>query len=166
MNQTIRVLLVDDHSPFRDFLRTSLEQIPKLEVVGEALDGDEAIQKVRELSPDLILLDIGLPKLDGLEVARQIQKFSAHSIILIVSCTCDWDLIEHAFLSGARGYLVKYDAEKELISAVETVRRGSQYISATGVRRILKEYRHGGPSRMLNRISSAIAREAAGEPGD
>ncbi len=166
MNRSIRVFLVDDFSPFRDFLRAILAQMPGFEIVGEASDGIEAVQKIRELNPSLILLDVGLPHLSGIEVARQIQNVSAHSIILFVSQICDWDIIEHAFLYGASGYVVKSDAAAEFLSAVESVRRGIHFLSTTAVRHILDEYGRGGPSRMLNRISADIARRSADEPAD
>jgi DNA-binding NarL/FixJ family response regulator len=150
-------LLVDDFSPFRDLLRTTLDQMPGLEIVGESSDGLDATQKIRELNPDLILLDIGLPKLSGIEVARQVQSLSAHSIILFVSQFCDWDIIEYAFRYGANGYVVKCDASAELVPAVESVRQRMGFISTTAVRHILDEYSRGGPSRMLNRISADIA---------
>ena len=157
MNRSIRVLLVDDFSPFRDFLRTLFEQMAGFEIVGESADGNEAIQKIRELSPDLILLDVGLPNASGIEVARRVGNSSAHSTILFVSQICDWDIIEHAFLNGAAGYVVKSDAAAELVPAVESVRQGVQFISTTAVRHILDDLRRGGPSRMLNRISADIA---------
>lgn len=127
------------------------------EIVGESTDGLEAVQKIRELAPDLVLLDVGLPNASGIEVARRVQNFSKRSIILFVSQICDWDIIEHAFLNGASGYVVKSDAPTELVSAVESVRQGMQFISTTAVRHILNELRCGGPSRMLNRISAGIA---------
>jgi DNA-binding NarL/FixJ family response regulator len=166
LNRSIRVFLVDDFSPFRDFIRTTLEQMPGCEIVGEASDGIEAVQKIGELNPDLILLDVGLPNLNGIEVAREVQNVSPRSIILFVSQFCDWDIIERAFLFGAHGYLVKSDAAAELVPAVESVRRGIHFISTTAVRHILDETGRGGPSRMLNRISADIARRAAGEPAD
>lgn len=166
MNRSIRVFLVDDFSPFRDLLRTTLEQMQGFEIVGEAQDGIEAVEKIRELNPDLILLDVGLPNLNGIDVASQVQGFSAHAIILFVSQLCDWDIIEHAFRYGASGYVVKSDAADEFVPAVESVRRGVHFISSTAVRHILDEYRRGGPSRMLNRISGDIARRGAGERVD
>lgn len=140
--------------------------MPGLEIVGESSDGIEAIQKIRELSPDLILLDVGLPNLSGIEVARRVQNFSAHSIILFVSQICDWDIIEHAFLYGAGGYVIKSDAVSELAPAIESVFKRTPFISTTGVRHILDEYRCGGPSRMLNLISAEIAFRFAGKLAD
>jgi len=166
LRRSIRVLLVDDFSPFRDFLRTSLWQVPGFEIVGEATDGVEAIQKTRELNPDLILLDIGLPKLNGIEVARQIQDLSSCLKIMFVTGTCDWDLIERAFLCGAGGYLVKADAAAELRPGVELVLMGAQFLSSTAIRHILDESKHGGPTPYLNRISRALAKRAEEESAE
>ncbi len=114
-------------------------EIPGFEIVGEAQDGVEAVQKIRELKPDLILLDVGLPNLGGIEVARQVQDFSAHTIVLFVSQFCDWDIIEHAFFCGASGHEVKSDAAADLVPAVGSVRRGVHFISTTAVRHILED---------------------------
>jgi len=136
------------------------------EIVGEAPDGVEAIQKTRELNPDLILFDIGLPNLSGIEVARQVQQFSPHSKILIVTGIYEWNMIEHAFLSGAGGYLVKADAAAELRRGAESVLRGavSQHNCETAY--ILNESKHGGPTPHLNRISRALAKRAEGESAE
>jgi DNA-binding NarL/FixJ family response regulator len=163
LNRSIRILLVDDFSPFRDFLRSSFRHIPGFEIVGEATDGVEAIQKTQELNPDLILMDIGLPKLNGLEAARQIQNVSAHLKILFVTGICDWDTIERAFLCGAGGYLVKADAAGELRPGIELVLMGSQFLSTTAIRHILDECKHGGPTPYLNRISCALAKRTENE---
>lgn len=138
--------------------------MPGLEIIGESLDGIEAIQKIQELNPDLILLDVGLPKVSGIEVARQVHNSCPKSIILFVSHFCDWDIIEYAFRYGACGYVVKADASAELVPAVESVRQRMPFISTTAVRHILNEHRRGGPSCMLNRISAEIARRGVGEP--
>lgn len=147
-------------------LRTTLEQMPGFEIVGESSDGIEAIRKIRELNPDLIVLDVGLPSLSGIQVARHLQNSSADSIILFVSHFCDWDIIEYAFRYGASGYVVKSDAATELVPAVEAVRQRMPFISTTAVRHILDEHRRGGPSCMLNRISAEIARRGVGQPAD
>jgi DNA-binding NarL/FixJ family response regulator len=166
LKRSIRILVVDDFSPFRDFLSVTLRQIPEFEIVGEAADGVEAVEKIHELSPDLILLDIGLPTLSGIEVTRKVQGSSAPPKILVVSGICEWDVIECAFLSGADGYVVKSDAAEELISAVESVLLGRQCISTTGVRHVLEESRHGGPMPLLNRISREIAIRAESASAD
>jgi DNA-binding NarL/FixJ family response regulator len=166
LKPSIRVLVVDDFSPFREFLLTALGQMPDFVVVGEAADGIEALEKVRKLNPDLILLDIGLPNLSGIEVARQVQQFSPHSKILIVTGICEWDMILHAFLSGADGYLVKADAAAELRPAVELVLMGAHFLSTTAIRHVLDECKHGELTPDLNRISRYLAKRAEDESAE
>lgn len=121
--------MVDDYAPFRYFVRSALQKLPELQVIGEASDGMEAVQKAQELRPDLILLDIGLPTLNGIEAARLIREVSRTSKILFVSENRSRDLTEEALRSGADGYVVKSDAASELLPAVEAVLQGKQFVS-------------------------------------
>jgi DNA-binding NarL/FixJ family response regulator len=123
-----RVLLVEDFEPFRQFIHTTLQET-ELQVVGEAWDGLEAVQKAEELQPDLILLDIGLPFLNGIEAARQIRKLSPESKIIFVTQESSADIVEEALSSGAIGYVVKAEAASELLAAVEAVCQGRQFVS-------------------------------------
>jgi len=127
---SMRILVVDDYQPFRRFICSTMEQRSGLQVVGEASDGLEAVQKAQELQPDLIVLDLGLPKLNGIEAARQIRERSATSKILIVSQESSADIAHEAFSTGVLGYVVKGSAGSELLPAVEAVLRGEQFISA------------------------------------
>jgi DNA-binding NarL/FixJ family response regulator len=127
---SMRILVVDDYQPFRRFICSTIEQRSGLQVVGEASDGLEAVQKSQDLQPDLIVLDLGLPKLNGIEAARQIRKCSAISRILIVSQESSPDIVHEAFSTGALGYVVKSNAGSELLPAVDSVLRGSQFVSA------------------------------------
>ena len=129
MERSIRVLLVDDYAPFRHFVRSILQKQPELQIIGEVSDGMEAVQKVQELRPDLILLDIGLPTLNGIEVARQIRKLSPTSKILFVSENRSWDIAKEALRSGGDGYVVKSDAASELLPAVRAVLEGERFVS-------------------------------------
>ena len=101
-----------------------------MQVIGVASDGLEAVQKAEELQPDLILLDIGLPSLNGIEVARQIRKLSPKSKILFVSQESSADVVQEALRLGAHGYVVKIDARRELLEGVNAVLRGEQFVSA------------------------------------
>src|SRR5437868_4050423 len=125
----IRVLVVDDYAPFQRFVCSTLEQRPELQIIGKASDGLEAVQKAAELQPDLILLDIGLPTLNGIEVARQILKLAPHSKILFLSQESSPDVVQKVFDLGALGYVVKAHAGNELLTAVDAVRKGRHFVS-------------------------------------
>lgn len=123
-----RTLVVDDVDDFRHFVCSTLEQATECEVVGEASDGLEAVLQAQQLQPDLILLDIGLPSLNGIAAARQIRKVSPNSKILFFTQNCSREIAHGALKTGATGYLLKSDAT-DLACAVETVLRGEQFVS-------------------------------------
>ena len=129
----IRVLVVDDYEPWRRFIRLTLLAYEQLQITGEASDGLEAVQKAQELQPDLILLDIGLPHLTGIQAARKIREVSPNSKILFVSENRVWDIAEEALraCTGGSGYVVKSDAARELLAAVGAVLQGKQFVSAS-----------------------------------
>jgi DNA-binding NarL/FixJ family response regulator len=126
---TVRVLVVDDYEPFRRFICSTLGRKPELQVVAETADGLEAVHKAEELRPDLIVLDIGLPTLNGIEAARRIRKLSPKSKILFVSQESSADAVQEALSLGALGYVVKAHAGSELLSAVGAVLEGKQFVS-------------------------------------
>jgi DNA-binding NarL/FixJ family response regulator len=125
---TYRVLVVDDYEPWRSFDTRELQKKPELQVVSEASDGLDAVQKADELQPDLIVLDIGLPSLNGIEVARRVRKLSSESRILFVSQQSSAEVAQAALGTGAQGYVVKTDARSELLIAVDTVLRGARFV--------------------------------------
>jgi DNA-binding NarL/FixJ family response regulator len=131
---SVRILLVDDFEPFRSFTASTLRNEPGFQIVGEALDGQEAVQKAQELKPDLIVLDIGLPKLNGIEAARQIRSVSLDSKILFLTGNDYPQIVREALDAGAHGYVVKRDASGELLGAVKAVLLGKQYVSQTAGR--------------------------------
>ena len=118
---SVRILLVDDFAPWREAMSLLLASKPGLEVVGEASDGPEAVQKVVELKPDLILLDISLPTLNGIEAARQIFKLVPKSKIIFLSQESSEDVVQEALSTGASGYVVKMMAGRDLFTAMESV---------------------------------------------
>jgi DNA-binding response OmpR family regulator len=120
--------VVEDSEPFRKFICSTLGKRPKLQIVGEVIDGLEAVQRAEKLQPDLIVLDIGLPSLNGIEVARRVSKLSPESKMLFVSQESSADVIQEALGTGARGYVVKTDAGRELLEAVNAVLRGEQFV--------------------------------------
>lgn len=126
---SFRVLIVDDFEPWRRFVCSTLEKVPDLQVICEVSDGLEAVQKAKELQPDLIVLDIGLPKMNGFEVARRIRKLNPESKILFLSQESSADVVQEALSLGALGYVLKARAGTELLAALDAVRRGKQFVS-------------------------------------
>jgi DNA-binding NarL/FixJ family response regulator len=126
---SLRVLVVDDYEPFRRFICSTVVKRPDLQVVGEASDGLEAVHRAEELQPDLIVLDIGLGTLNGIEVARRIRKLCPECKILFVTQESSADVAQEALSSGAMGYVVKAHAGSELLAALEEICQGRQFVS-------------------------------------
>lgn len=126
----IRTLLVDDNEPFREFVRTSLSTRADIQIVGEASNGLGAVQMATELKPALIVLDIGLPSLNGMEVARRIRKLSPQSTILFLSQESSADVVQEALSVGALGFVIKARAANDLLIAVEAVLHNQQFVSS------------------------------------
>ena len=131
----IRVLVVEDFEDWRRQVRFMIQARTEWQVIAEASDGSEAVQKAEDLKPDLILLDIGLPKLNGIEVARRIRQRSPSSKIIFLSQNSDLDVVRAALDTGALGYVRKTDARRELLPAMDAVLRGKQFVSSS-----LKDY--------------------------
>jgi len=126
---SVRVLVVEDFVPFRQYIALTLAKRDDLQVICEVSDGLEAVHKAEELKPELILLDIGLPTLNGIEAARQIRKLAPESKILFVSQESSLDVVQEVLNLGARGYVVKTRAAIDLLPAVEAVLEGRQFVS-------------------------------------
>jgi len=125
----VRILVVDDFDTFRQFVVEVLGKRLELQVVGEASDGLEALQKAVELRPDLILLDISLPSLNGIEVARQMRSLVPESKIIFLTQESSSDVMQEALSLGARGYVTKNMVLTDLLAAVETVLLGRTFVS-------------------------------------
>ena len=125
---TIRIFIVDDCEPWRRAVCSILQQYKDLEVICEGSDGLEAVQKSAELQPDLVLLDLGLPNLNGMEAARQIRKVSPGSKILFLTSDDSPDLVQEALRIGALGYVIKSDAASDLLPAVSAVMRNQRCV--------------------------------------
>lgn len=117
------VLLADDFKPWRLYLRGLIEKQPSLQVVDEAKDGLEAVEKAKRLQPDLILLDIGMPLLNGIEAARRIRQVAPRAIILMVSIEKSADFADAALDAGASGYISKAEVASKLLPAIDRLRR-------------------------------------------
>jgi DNA-binding NarL/FixJ family response regulator len=125
----IRILVVDDYEPFMRFVRATLQERSELQVIAEIADGLQAVQKAAALKPDLILLDIGLPTLSGIEAARQIRNVSPKSKIIFLTLESSTDVVQEALSFGARGYVLKTRAAMDLLAAVEAVIEGGHFVS-------------------------------------
>jgi DNA-binding NarL/FixJ family response regulator len=125
----VRILVVDDYEPFRQSVCAMLSKAQGLQVIGEGSDGLEAVQKAEELQPDLILLDIGLPNLNGLDAASRIKGVAPGSKIIFVTQERASDVIRAALSNGAKGYVLKSDAGSELLPALEIVLGGGRFVS-------------------------------------
>jgi DNA-binding NarL/FixJ family response regulator len=126
---SVRILVVDDFERWRQQVCSMLQTGLELRIIAEAANGLEAVQKAAELKPDLILLDIGLPTLNGIEAARQIRKFAPESKIIFVSQESSADVVQEALSLGACGYVVKSQAQSDLLAAVDAVLEGRQFLS-------------------------------------
>jgi DNA-binding NarL/FixJ family response regulator len=126
----VRVLTVDDFEPWRRFVSSTLKNKTKFQVICEVGDGLDSVRKAEELQPDLVVLDIGLPRLNGIEAARQIRKVAPKSKVIFLTENDCPDIAAEALTTGASGYVVKSDAGRELLPAVEAVLQGRQFTSA------------------------------------
>jgi DNA-binding NarL/FixJ family response regulator len=138
--ESLRLLVADDHEIVRKGLRTLLEAQPGWQVAAEACDGREAVEKAKQLKPDVTVLDIGMPGLNGLEAARQMLKNDSRSRILILTMHQSDPLIQEVLDAGARGYVLKSDATRDLVSAVNAVRNNKTFFTAKVAQIILDGY--------------------------
>jgi two-component system response regulator NreC len=136
----ITVLLAEDHTIVRKGLRSLLESRADIEVVGEAENGREAIDRVEELRPDVVVMDIGMPGLNGLEATRRIKKRFGDVQVLILTVHTGEEYILQILRAGASGYLVKHAAPEELISAIQAVHQGEAFLSPSISKKVLEDY--------------------------
>ena len=128
IDRPVRILIADDHPGIRKTVRSTLEQDPRFEVVGEAEDGAEAIREARRLKPDVVVLNVTMPVLNGLEAAREIKTSLPKSAIVILSLNMDQLFIEEAKKIGAQAYVAKTEAGKALIKAIEAALKGDGFV--------------------------------------
>src|SRR4030042_169695 len=138
----IRVLIVDDHTIVRKGIRALLAEIAGIEVVGEADNGQEAIAQADILHPDVILMDLAMPKMDGIEATRQIKASQPESRILVMTSFAADDKVFPAIKAGALGYLLKESAPEDLVQAIRQIHRGESSLHPTIARKVLQEITH------------------------
>jgi DNA-binding NarL/FixJ family response regulator len=150
MEGSFRILLADDHVMFRRGVRSLIQGMENVEVVGEAGDGLELLRLLQVTNPHLVILDISMPNLRGLEATREIKMTDAAIKVLILTMHKDREYLYHALTAGAEGYLLKEDADAELILAIETLRKGGIFISPLLSSQMadifVDKYRGGGPA--------------------
>jgi two-component system response regulator NreC len=135
----IRILIADDHGLMRAGLRAMLEDEVDFEVVGEAATGEEALHLAGKLAPDIVLLDIGMPGIDGVETTRRLRRLSPQVQALILTAYEDESLLREAIKAGASGYVIKRAVQDELIAAMRAVSRGDMYIHPAMTRVLVKD---------------------------
>jgi len=138
--EPIRVLIADDHPHFRDGMRALLFSAPDVEVVGEARDGEAAIRLAEKLQPDVILMDLGMPGVNGIEATRRILHTSPHISVLVVSMQEDDDSLFAALQAGARGYLLKGALKAEILRSVRAVASGEAIFGPAIARRLMQHF--------------------------
>jgi two-component system response regulator NreC len=136
----LKVLIADDHGVVRKGLRLLLEQYSELEVVGEAVDGREVIKLAVELKPQVILMDVAMPLLNGIEAAEQIRKVNNNIGIIMLTMHADESYVLRALNAGVKGYLLKESAENDLLRAVQTVSQGKPFFSPAITKTLLEDY--------------------------
>lgn len=152
----IKVLVVDDHAMFRQGICALLRYYEDFEVAGEAEQGREAIEKVRELSPQVVLMDIAMPIMGGLEATRRIQKEAPNTKVLVLTQYDDSEYVLSLVRSGARGYISKTATASELVSAIRAVNAGEFFLYPSAAKTVVEEYlrRVGGEKNGYDRLTS------------
>ena len=136
----IRILLADDHGVVRKGLRFLLTQDPEIEIAGEAEDGREAVRLAAELLPNIVIMDIAMPQLNGLDAAQQITKANPRTAVIMLSMYSDEEFLIRALTAGAKGYLLKDSAEADVLRAVHAVAQGRTYFTPSIAHTLLEDY--------------------------
>ncbi|MDO8490535.1 MAG: response regulator transcription factor [Dehalococcoidia bacterium] len=140
MGQTMRVLIVDDHALIRDGIRAMLESLPDIEVVGEAANGQDAIEKTRQLQPDIVMMDLTMPGMGGLEATRHIKKESPEVKVMALTMHENDEHFFQIINAGACGYFIKGGSSTELIAALRTVWQGDVFLYPSMAKKLLGDY--------------------------
>ena len=156
---TIRILVADDHEVVRRGVRALLEGRAGFEVCAEALDGRDAVEKAKKTLPDVVILDIGMPGLNGLDAARQIRKVSPNSEVLILTMHESEQVVREVIAAGARGYMLKSDAARDLVTAIEALGRHKTFFTSSVAEMVLQKYLEGNADTSGKEPTSLTPRE-------
>ena len=146
----LRIVIVDDHAVVRRGVRALLESQPGWEVAGEAVTGREAVDLAKRLCPDIVVMDLSLPELNGLDAARQILKDSPRTEVLVLTMHHSEELVRNVLQAGARGYVLKSDADESLIAAVESLRDHKPFLTSTVTEFVFDDYVHRAEEDVVN----------------
>jgi DNA-binding NarL/FixJ family response regulator len=157
--KSLRIMIVDDHDLMRRGIKGLLQSHPNWEICGEAQTGREAVTKAEQLKPDIVILDISMPDLNGVEAAKRIRKASPNTEVLILSAHYSDQLIREIVEAGARGYIVKSDSDRDLVIAVETLANHKPFFTPKATEVILGNFNTGGqrskvPEEIRDRLTS------------
>jgi DNA-binding NarL/FixJ family response regulator len=155
----IRVVLADDHTIVRDGLRALLEANPEIKVVGDAANGRQVVDKVRELEPDVVIMDISMPELNGIDATRQVLEASPQVRVIILSMSGTADHVFHALQAGVRGFLLKESAGREVMEAVQSVYAGEMYFSRPITHTLINDYMQNRVETQSGSLESLSMRE-------
>lgn len=155
MAEPIKILLVDDHQMFRAGIRALIEAEERFEVIGEASSGDEAVDRVRELKPDIVVMDLAMPGSNGLEATRRISALELDTDVLVLTVHAEEEYLVPVVEAGASGYLTKTSADTDLIEAIRVVARGQVFLPPKAATLLLRRYKdtEGDDSATLNDLS-------------
>ena len=165
-NGPIRVMVVDDHPVVRAGLRVALNDACDMEVVGEAMDGVEAVRMAETVAADVIVMDVIMPNMDGVDACREIKDLRPDTSVLVLTASTEEEAVIEAVAAGASGYLLKYSGEEELVAAVRDVAEGRLLLPADTVRRVFEDIRSdtrrpiGDPNR-LTEVEREVLRQFA-----
>jgi two-component system response regulator NreC len=168
MADKIRILLVDDHAMFRAGIKALIQTEERLEVVGEASSGDEAVDRVRELKPDIVIMDLAMPDSNGLEATRRISALELDTSVLVLTVHAEEEYLVPVVEAGASGYLTKTSADTDLLEAIRVVARGQVFLPPKAATLLLKRYKDAegdegaGLSDLSTREQEVLALTAEG----
>lgn len=157
MKDKIKIILADDHKIFRKGLRALLSERTDIEIVAEAEDGAQVLEMVRKHSPKIVIMDIGMPKMDGIEATRQIRERHPEIKVLVLSMYAKKAYIDQVLKAGANGYVLKDSDEENLIAAINTVNNGGYYLDSPVADQLLSEYFKGRSKRQLKDQSNPLS---------
>lgn len=155
----IRILLADDHAMVREGTREILDHYPDLDVVGEAEDGDQAVQLAIQLLPDVVLMDIGMPRVNGIEATRRIKAQCPQIAVLVLTAYDDDQYVVAILQAGAAGYLLKSARGSELVEAVRAVHAGESVLTPSVARKVVGRLAHGSFGRVQEPVDALSERE-------